>query len=97
VFQRPYVKGRDLYDLLWYLSRPEHVAPNLEYLHHALIQQGWNGPALTEKTWRSALADRLKTLSWSRVREDVSRFLEQPEEGNLLTKENLLQFLSISC
>lgn len=29
ILQRPYTKGRDIYDLLWYLSDPSWPAPNL--------------------------------------------------------------------
>ncbi len=35
VLQRPYTKGRDLYDLLWYLSDSSWPSPNLEMLNNA--------------------------------------------------------------
>ncbi len=56
VLQRPYAKGRDLYDLLWYLSDPAWPAPNLDLLNNALRQTGWAGPELTEGTWREPCA-----------------------------------------
>jgi hypothetical protein len=43
ILQRPYAKGRDLYDLLWYLSDPTWPAPNLVLLYNALRQTGWTG------------------------------------------------------
>ena len=46
-FQRLYVKGRDLYDLFWYLSQPEWPEPNLVLLNNALQQTGWDGELLT--------------------------------------------------
>ncbi len=41
ILQRPYVKGRDVYDLLWYLSDPTWPPPNLVMLNNALQQTGW--------------------------------------------------------
>ena len=43
VLQRPYTKGRDLYDLVWYLSDPDWPPPNLALLNAALRQTGWAG------------------------------------------------------
>ena len=43
VLTRKYTKGRDLYDLAWYLSDPDWPAPNLDQLNHALEQTGWAG------------------------------------------------------
>ena len=46
ILQRPYAKGRDLYDLLWYLGDPTWPPPNLTMLNHALRQTGWEGAPL---------------------------------------------------
>jgi hypothetical protein len=56
ILQRSYLKGRDIYDLLWYLGDPAWPAPNLVLLNNALRQTGWSGGLLTEDTWRSAHA-----------------------------------------
>ena len=40
VLQRPYPKGRGLYDLLWYLSDLGWPQPNLVLLANALEQSG---------------------------------------------------------
>src|SRR5690606_31566222 len=40
LLQRAYAKGRDLYDLAWYLNQPAWPNPNLEMLNHALVQSG---------------------------------------------------------
>jgi len=52
VLNRAWLKGRDVYDLIWYLSYPDWPAPNLEFLNNALRQTGWQARPLTEKTWR---------------------------------------------
>ena len=43
VLQRPFLKGRDLYDLIWYLSDKDWPDPNLVLLNNALNQTGWTG------------------------------------------------------
>lgn len=94
VLQRPYTKGRDLYDLLWYLSDPNWPAPNLTLLNNALRQTGWPGPPLSTENWRSVLADRLQRLNWERVVDDVRPLLASEVDLHALTLENVLRVLS---
>ena len=75
VLQRPYVKGRDFFDLLWYLSDPGWPSPNLTLLNHALVQTGWRGPTLTDENWCAVLQERLQNVSWLAVVDDVRPFL----------------------
>jgi len=95
ILQRPYLKGRDLYDLLWYLSAPDWPAPNLTLLNNALAQTGWPGPALDEASWRAAVAARLHSADWVQVVADVRPFLEPGVHAALLTWDNLAQVLEI--
>ncbi len=95
ILQRPYTKGRDLYDLLWYLSDPDWPAPNLTLLNNALKQTGWPGAHLTGQNWRAILADRLQGLEWQRVAEDVRPLLEPNAGTELLTLENLERALNL--
>jgi hypothetical protein len=93
ILQRPYLKGRDIYDLLWYLSDPDWPAPNLILLNNALQQTGWDGPPLTESNWRHTVRNRLQTLTWDQVVADVRPFLEPGADLALLTRENVMQVL----
>jgi len=93
VLQRSYLKGRDLYDLLWYLSDPNWPAPNLTLLNNALQQTNWTGKPLTKDNWRAAIRKRLKTLEWQHAVNDVRPFLDSSTDPNLLTHENLLRVL----
>jgi hypothetical protein len=93
VLQRPYVKGRDFFDLLWYLSDPGWPSPNLTLLNHALVQTGWRGPTLTDENWCAVLHERLQNVSWLGVVDDVRPFLEPSVSADLLTRENLLRAL----
>lgn len=94
LLQRPYTKGRDLYDLLWYLSDPNWPAPNLALLNNALRQTGWPGSEMTEENWRPVLADRLQRLNWERVVDDVRPLLDPGAGLDLLTLKNILQVVN---
>lgn len=93
VLQRPYLKGRDIYDLLWYLSDPEWPAPNFSLLNNALRQTGWTGDDLGKDNWRGMVGDRLRTADWGQVESDVRPFLEPTVDVDLLTLGNLLRVL----
>jgi len=94
VLQRGYAKGRDLYDLFWYLSDPAWPEPNLAMLNNALGQTKWPGPVLSEGNWRSCVGDRVASLDWQRVVADVGPFLEPGAGLELLTRETLLRLLT---
>jgi hypothetical protein len=93
LLQRPYLKGRDLYDLTWYLSAPDWPAPNLTLLNNALAQTGWSGPPLTQETWRETLHTHLMVIPWKQALSDVEPFLSSQQENSLLTRENLDRLL----
>jgi predicted nucleotidyltransferase component of viral defense system len=90
---RKYTKGRDLYDLVWYLADRSWPPPNLVLLNAALAQTGWKDPVITSDNWGLLLRDRLEHFSWKAVRDDLLPFLERPQEADLITRENLLSLL----
>jgi predicted nucleotidyltransferase component of viral defense system len=85
LLSRRYVKGRDIYDLLWYLSRSEPTVPNVPLLRNALVQTQWHGVQVTTETWKSVIELRLREVNFAEVVADVAPFLESPEERALLT------------
>jgi hypothetical protein len=93
ILQRPWPKGRDFYDLVWYLSDPGWPSPNLVLLNNALAQTGWDGPPLTEATWAKAVRERLRSVRWDALAADVGALLESPEERALLKEETLTRLL----
>ena len=94
LLSRDYTKGRDIYDLLWYLSDSQWPAPNITFLRNALEQTGWNGPEVTAENWARLVSEQLEAIDWERAVEDVRPFLEKPEEAYLLTRGNLSKLLS---
>jgi predicted nucleotidyltransferase component of viral defense system len=89
LLQRSYTKGRDIYDLLWYLSDLTWPQPNLILLNNALAQASWSGGEVTEANWRELIDNRLRRLDWNVIRSDVRPFIEPGFDMNLLTLANL--------
>jgi len=90
---RSYTKGRDYYDLMWYLTEKEHLEPNFEQLNNALSQTGWNGLSLNSTNWKTLLIEQIHKTDFKKVLEDVDPFLEKKAEAEMLTKENFLKLL----
>jgi len=93
ILQRAYTKGRDLYDLLWYLGDPAWPLPNLTLLNNALAQTNWSGDVLTEANWREPVREQLRRLNWRDIQADVSPFIEPSFDLGLLNLENLERVL----
>ena len=93
ILQRPYLKGRDLYDLIWYLSDKSWPDPNLDLLNHALGQTKWAGPAPNVENWRDVVRSKIEIVSFEQALEDVRPFLGASKDIGLLTKNNLLNLL----
>lgn len=90
---RPYTKGRDLYDLVWYLADRSWPEPNFTLLNNALAQTGWRGSELTPANWRQQVAKRMEKIKWDQAVKDVSPFLERQQDVALLTLKNVRNLL----
>lgn len=93
ILARPYTKGRDVYDLIWYLADRNWPEPNFELLNNALLQTGWDSPGITRENWQQILRQQAETWKWQQITADVMPFLERPEDAALLTKDNLVSLL----
>ncbi len=94
ILQRPYLKGRDLYDLVWYLGDRAWPPPNLVLLNNALRQSGWDAAPLTAAGWPAAIRERLEAADWSAARADVEPFLEPSAALDWLTLDNVRRLLT---
>lgn len=93
ILTRKYSKGRDFFDLGWYLSRWRDIAPNIILLQNALKQTGWKEELPTEENWREHLYNTVKATDWKKISADVENFLENPSDANIFTKENILKLI----
>ncbi|MCJ7525700.1 MAG: nucleotidyl transferase AbiEii/AbiGii toxin family protein [Candidatus Aminicenantes bacterium] len=96
IFSRPYTKGRDLFDLFWYLSDPTWPDPNIEFLQQALKQSRWSGPAVHSSNWPQVMAQKILTLDWKKVTDDLQPFVERKNDLLMLTRENMIKLLKKS-
>jgi hypothetical protein len=85
VLARKYTKGRDLYDLAWYLSDPSWPEPNFGLLANALTQTGWKGALPDRDNWKAILNTALARVNWVRALADVEPFLERAGDRYLIS------------
>lgn len=81
---RTYVKGRDWFDFSWYVANETQI--NFKFLSSALNQTGdWKGENLIiNKRWLlEKLTDKIKSLDWSAVSQDVARFVRPEQQAAL--------------
>ena len=91
---RKYTKGRDVYDLMWYLSDKTWPEPNIVLLNNALEHTGWSGPEFTLKNWREHIAERLSEFDWDKIIADVKPFIEKQSNLKMLTFQNLVKLIN---
>lgn len=84
---RPYTKGRDWFDLAWYLTEKRGLAPNVELLRNALRQTGH--PEGWADTWRRELVGRLDLLDWASVERDLEPLLERSADLEHIRPEGI--------
>jgi predicted nucleotidyltransferase component of viral defense system len=90
---REYTKGRDWYDLMWYLSKFKDIEPNYIMLNNAMAQTSKVPFTFTEENWKVEIKKVVKKLDWARVRNDVGRFLEDQNELELFAPETFINLL----
>lgn len=77
---RDYVKGRDWYDFVWYVSKQTTI--NFSLLNHAMFQAGpWKGKniRITPEWLLSELKIKIRHIDWDVAKQDVARFLRPRE------------------
>ena len=95
ILQRSYLKGRDIFDLWWYLSQPAWPEPNTTLLNHALEQSDWSGPVLDRTNWRDLIYQRVEQLDWREaVLRDIQPFILTTGWEEKLTKPEVLKLLT---
>ena len=91
---RSYIKGRDWYDYLWYVSHGTVI--NLKMFQEAINQIGpWEGKniSMTRPWLEKELEKRIRSLDWEEVKKDVLKFLrpDKKEALKLWTEDFFLK------
>ena len=72
------VKGRDWYDLEWYIKRGTPLN-----LHHFLLRAqdsgDWTKKTITETAFRKLLSEKIDAVNMDRVKADIIRFIPDPK------------------
>ncbi len=79
ILLRPYERGRDYYDLIWFLS--QRVAGNLAYFQNGLAQSKKQN--ITCRSWQEVLAKiekKVTALDTGSLTKDLRPFLEDPSD-----------------
>ncbi|MBI5150097.1 MAG: nucleotidyl transferase AbiEii/AbiGii toxin family protein [Candidatus Omnitrophica bacterium] len=84
-FYRKYVKGRDFYDLIWYLSK--NVEPDYELLNNAIRQTQGKAPGINAGNIGQFLRDHLEKIDLDKAAKDVERFLDDKNELKLFNHD----------
>jgi hypothetical protein len=90
ILARPYAKGRDWFDLVWYLTEHRGLEPNATLLANALTQ---TGHAVVDD-WRAAALRRLQSLRWPEVLRDLRPFVERQSDLDVLSQEAIVKLLT---
>jgi predicted nucleotidyltransferase component of viral defense system len=85
VLFRKYTKGRDYYDLLWFMTRK--IPVNYELLTHAAAQTEKEAMPMNLETLKRLLAAKIDHVDFSHIRNDVRPFLAKKEEIKYFSKE----------
>ena len=88
---RPFEKGRDWFDLVWYITEKRGLAPNLPLLENALRQTKHTN--IQPSAWRHAVSERLGELDWDRVLKDLQPFVDRQSDLEQLTPELIQKLL----
>ena len=90
------VKGRDWYDLEWYIKRG--TALNLHFLLRAKDSRDWKEEIITENQLRDLLKKRINTVNFDRIKADISRFIANPKDFGIWSPgyfHDLMAYLKI--
>ena len=81
------VKGRDLYDYVWFLSK--NIAVNLNHIDERLKQSGHknNVETLTHKDLLELLIDKFENIDYKQATDDIKRFIKDSHQLELWSKE----------
>lgn len=75
---RTYLKGRDWYDLLWFLTRK--TLPNLTMLNNAALQTQGKDFYFDMNSLKDILSKKIDSMDLKQAADDVERFLDDPKE-----------------
>ncbi|MBI1908760.1 MAG: nucleotidyl transferase AbiEii/AbiGii toxin family protein [Deltaproteobacteria bacterium] len=80
ILQRPFTRGRDYYDLIWYLGRKTPL--DLDYLNRGLREK----KLVDSQAVSVALEEKVASFDAKMILKDIGHFLEDPAEENWIQR-----------
>ena len=92
LFFKNRVKGRDWYDLEWYIRND--VPLRLAHLYERAKESGdWTEDAFSRAALLELLEQRISSLDFEKVKEDIVRFIPDPEQLEIWSQTYFLQLV----
>ncbi len=88
---RRYQKGRDYYDLIYFLNK--NIIPDIKLLNNAIHQTEKFNKAFTLKDIILKLKNKIEILNEKKIIDDIKSFILKQDELKLLNKKNILLFI----
>lgn len=88
---RKYTKGRDFYDLIWYLTRD--IIPNYTLLNNVINQTNKNSISLDKQSLKELLEEKIINTDFKTVLNDVSPFLIESKESRFFNVDTFLKLI----
>lgn len=85
------IKGRDFYDVQWYLAR--NISVKKSYLEEKMIASEALKRPLTEDLLIELFENRVNTIDWEQAKSDVIDFLKDKNQVNLWSAEFFKQII----
>lgn len=88
---RKYVKGRDFYDLLWYLGKKIH--PNYKLLEQAFLQTEKEKIVFNKEILTKVLKNKIEKIDFKLMKSDIEPFLVNVSELRYFEKDFFLNLV----
>jgi len=87
------VKGRDYYDLLFYISR--RIKPNMSYLRNKLLETGQikSNDKFDISFLKTMLKEKIESVDFAEVKKDAIKFVFNNENLSFYSKDFFLQMI----
>ena len=86
------VKGRDWYDMEWYIKKGIPLDLN-HFVLRARDSGDWKEDSITEKGFHDLLKQKITTVNMDRVKADIRRFIANPERLDIWSPNYFLDLV----
>jgi len=86
------VKGRDWYDMEWYIKKGIPLDLN-HFVLRAQDSGDWEEDTITEKGFHDLLKQKIKTVNMDRVKADIRRFIANPSKLDIWSPNYFLDLV----